>query len=104
MLFTHTDMLTLKKIFWYDFKIPKNLSWFLVCSIPLGLFLLGFKSFIKTIGLVGGVGLGIDGTLILLMYRNLLIKKGETKKTLLVFPLILIFVFGVIYELIYFLK
>jgi len=96
--------LTLKKIYWYDFKIPKNLSWFLVCFVPLGLFLLGFKSFIRTIGLVGGVSLGIDGILILLMYRSLLIKRGEAKKTLLVFPLILIFVFGAIYELIYFLK
>ncbi len=96
--------LTLKKIYWYDFKIPKNLSWFLVCFVPLALFLLGFKSFIRTIGLVGGVGLGIDGVLILLMYRSLLIKKGKAKKTLLVFPLILVLILGAIYELIYFLK
>jgi len=96
--------LTLKKILWYDFKMKKNLAWFLTCFIPLGLFVMGFKSFIYVIGLVGAVGIGIDGTLILLMYRKLMLKKGEIKKSLLVFPLIFVFAFGIIYELIYFLR
>jgi len=96
--------LTLKKILWYDFKMKKNLAWFLTCFIPLGLFIMGFKSFIYVIGLVGAVAIGIDGSLILLMYRNLMLKKGEIKKSLLVFPLIFVFVFGIIYELIYFFK
>jgi len=96
--------LTLKKILWYDFKMKKNLAWFLTCFIPLGLFIGGFKSFIYVIGLVGAVGIGIDGSLILLMYRKLMLKRGEIKKSLLVFPLIFVFVFGIIYELIYFLK
>jgi len=96
--------LTLKKILWYDFKVKKNLAWFLTCFVPLGLFILGFQSFIRVIGLVGAVAFGIDGTLILLMYRKLLLKRKEVKKSLLVFPLIFVFAFGIIYELIYFLK
>ena len=96
--------LTLKKILWYDFKMQKNLAWFLTCFVPLGLFILGFQSFISIIGLVGAIALGIDGALILLMYRKLLLKKGEIKKSLLVFPLIFVFAFGIIYELIYFLR
>ena len=96
--------LTLKKILWYDFKVKKNLAWFLTCFVPLGLFILGFQSFIRVIGLVGAVAFGIDGVLILLMYRKLLLKRKEMKKSLLVFPLIFVFAFGIIYELIYFLK
>ncbi len=96
--------LTLKKILWYDFKVEKNLAWFLTCFVPLGLYVLGFQSFIRVIGLVGAIALGIDGTLILLMYRKLLLKREEIKKSLLVFPLIFVFAFGIIYELIYFLK
>ncbi len=96
--------LTLKKILWYDFGFPKNLAWFLTCFVPLGLFILGFQSFIRVIGLVGAIALGIEGILILLMYRKLLLKREEIKKSLLVFPLIMIFVFGIIYELIYFFR
>jgi tyrosine-specific transport protein len=94
--------LTLKKILWYDFGFSKNMAWFLTCFVPLGFFALGFQSFISVIGLVGAIGLGIDGILILLMYRKLLLKRQRTKKSLLVFPLIFVFVFGIIYELIYF--
>lgn len=89
--------LTLKKTLWYDFKIPKNLAWGISCFIPLFLFLIGMKNFIQIIGFVGGVMLGIDGILILLMYRKL------TKKKF-VYPLILIFLVGIAYEIIYFLK
>lgn len=60
--------LTLKKVFWYDFKLPKNLAWLLACFGPLALFFLGLKDFITVIGLVGGVMLGIDGIIIILMH------------------------------------
>lgn len=92
--------LTLKRVFWYDLKIGKNVSWALTCFIPLILFLLGFKSFITVISLVGGALLGVDGILILLMYQ-----KTKSKRTLfLTLPLILIFVTGIIFEITNFLK
>jgi len=91
--------LTLKKIFWYDLKIGKNLAWVIACFTPLILFLIGIKNFIPVISMVGGVMLGIDGILILLMYQKI---KPERK--ILVSPLIIIFLLGIIYEIIYFSK
>lgn len=92
--------LTLRKVFWYDLKVEKNLAWALTCFIPLILFLAGIKSFIGVIGLVGGIMLGINGILILLMYQKIKAKKF----LFLTLPLILIFAFGIIHEIIYFLR
>jgi amino acid permease len=92
--------LTLKKTFWYDLKIPKNLSWLLTIFFPFLLYYLGFNNFISIIGFIGGILLAIDGILILLMYRKV---KGE-KSSILVYPLILVFLAGIIYQIIYSLK
>ncbi|XOB41713.1 MAG: aromatic amino acid transport family protein [Candidatus Nealsonbacteria bacterium] len=91
--------LTLKKVFWYDLKIGKNLAWVITCFLPLILFLIGIKSFIPVIALVGGIMLGIDGILILLMYQKI-----RPKRKFLIYPLVLIFLGGIIYEIIYFVK
>lgn len=90
--------LTLKKVFWYDLKVSKNISFALTCFVPLILFLIGVKSFIPVISFVGGVMLGIDGILILLMYKKI------KPKNLLIYPLILILLGGIVYETIYFIK
>jgi hypothetical protein len=60
----------LKKTFWYDFKINKNYSWFLVCFIPLAFFVLGFKNFISIIVLTGALMAAIGGTLIVLIHKK----------------------------------
>ena len=100
--------LTLKRVFWYDLKIGKNLAWALTCFPPLILFLLGLKSFITVISIAGGVMLGVEGILILLMYQKLVLIKTEGSKDkkswLLTLALILIFVAGFILQIIYFLK
>lgn len=93
--------LTLKKTLWYDLKIPRVLSWVIACFIPYLLFLLGFKDFIKVIGLVGGVLIALDGVLVLLMYRK--IKNSRTARSL-SYLLSLVFILGLIYEIIYFAK
>jgi len=93
-----TSGLTLKKVFSYDLKVKKEFAWALTCFVPLFLFFLGIKQFIPVISFVGGVMLGVDGILILLMYYKI------KKKTLVVYPLILIFVLGIIYEITYFFK
>ncbi len=90
--------LTLKKVFWYDLKIGRNASWLITCFTPLILFLIGIKQFIPVISFVGAIMLGIDGILILLMYRKI------RPKNLLVYPLVLILLVGIIYEIIYFLR
>ncbi|MDI6591845.1 MAG: aromatic amino acid transport family protein [Patescibacteria group bacterium] len=92
-----TLALTLKKVFWYDLKMKKNLAWAITCFFPLTLFLVGIKSFIPLITFIGGIMLGIDGILILLMYKKI------KPKNFLIYPLILIFLGGIIYEIIYFL-
>lgn len=92
--------LTLKKTFWYDLKIPKNLSWLLTIFFPFFLYYLGFNNFIGIIGFVGGIMLAIDGILILLMYRKI---KGK-KSNILVYPLVMVFLAGIIYQIIYSLK
>ncbi|MCX6759371.1 MAG: hypothetical protein NT012_02305 [Candidatus Nealsonbacteria bacterium] len=90
--------LTLKNVFWYDLKIGKNIAFAITCFIPLVLFLIGIKQFIPIISFVGGVMLGIDGILILLMYRKI------KPKQILVYPLFLILFGGIIYEIIYFIR
>ncbi|MBL7142535.1 MAG: hypothetical protein ISS83_02680 [Candidatus Pacebacteria bacterium] len=97
--------LTLKNVFHFDLKLGKTLSWTITCFCPLILFLIGIKSFITIIALIGGVMLGIEAILILLMRRKLYFKLKESSiKCLLIYPLILIFLVGIIYEIIYFVK
>ena len=62
------------------------------------LFLLGLNSFIGMISFVGGVLLGIDGIMILLMYKKIGGKKY------LIYPLSLVFLLGIVYEVVYFVK
>jgi len=87
----------LKEILWYDIKIPKNISWILACLPPMLLYAIGFKSFIGTVSFIGGIALALQGVLILLMYRK--IKNARFK--FLIYPLLLVFAIGIIYEIIY---
>lgn len=91
--------LTLKKMLCYDLKINKNIATLLTCGIPITLFLLGFNNFIGTISFVGCLLFGIDGILILLIYAK--IKK---RKQFWLFPFIVLFILGGIYEIISFLQ
>ena len=90
--------LLLKKVFIYDMGIKNFPAWIFTCFPPLILFLLGFNSFISLISFIGGVLLSIDGILILLMYKKIGGKK------IIIYPLMLVFVFGIIYSLVYFIK
>ncbi|MBU3934526.1 hypothetical protein KKC00_00960 [Patescibacteria group bacterium] len=92
--------LTLKKVFWYDLKIPHYFSWVLTCFLPFLLYILGFQDSIKIVGLVGGAMLALEAVLILLMYKK--IKQGKAR--FFVYPLIVVFLIGIIYEIIYFLR
>jgi tyrosine-specific transport protein len=89
--------LTLKKVFWYDLKFKRILSWAITCFLPLFLYLAGVKSFIAVIGVVGGIMLAVDGILILLMYKKL-----RPERKIFVYPLILLLLGGIIYSVIYF--
>lgn len=88
--------LTFKKVLAFDLKIKEWQALVIACFTPLVLFLLGMKSFVPLISFIGGFLLGIDGLLILLMYKKIGGKK------IIIYPLALIFILGIIYEIIYF--
>ena len=90
--------LTLKKIFWYDLRLNKNLAWVITTFTPLILFFFGINQFIQVISFVGGIMLGIEGILILLMYKKI------NPQSFLFLPLMTFFLVGILYEIIYFLK
>lgn len=95
--------LAVKKFFFCDFKIKHFLSWIITCFVPLIMFFIGVNSFIPLISFVGAVMLGIEGILIVLMYRKLHLRSSPKSKRIyfLVIPLLLIFFAGIIYEIIY---
>ena len=80
----------------YDMNIKEFPAWVFTCFVPLILFLLGFNSFLSLISFIGGVFLGINGIFILLIYNKIGGKK------ILMYPLALIFILGMIYEMYYF--
>lgn len=88
--------LNLKNVFRFDLKIKKHFAWAITCFVPLALFLAGIKQFIPVISFVGGVTLGFDGILILLMYKKI------HPKNIFIYPLALVFLGGIIYQIIYF--
>ena len=95
----------MKQIYMYDYKIKPFLSWALTVFIPLIIFLIGAKSFIKVIGITGAFAGGIDGILIVLMFWRAR-KYGERqpefklgKKHLIGFLLILVFIIGIINQI-----
>ena len=88
----------LKKMFMYDMGFKHHLAWALTCLVPLGLFILGFNSFILLISFIGGVFLGVNGIFILFMYGKI----GGSKKV--IYPLVIFFILGIIYEIVYFVK
>ena len=90
--------LTVKKILWYDLGIPRDISWAITCFFPFFLFWAGIEDFIGVIGVVGAVMIAVDAILILLMYEK--IKPHMVK--LVTYPLILLFILGIIYEAFYF--
>lgn len=100
--------LTLKNILRYDLGMNKNLAWFLACFIPLMLFIFGLKNFIVIISLTGGVFLGTDVILIIFSYLKAK-TEGDQKPAynlkipnFLIYSLILFFILGAVYKIIYF--
>ena len=62
--------LYLRNTFIYDLKLSKNLAALITCTLPLFLFLVGFRSFIATLGFVGTVVGVIEGIIIILIFKK----------------------------------
>jgi len=60
----------LTEVFHFDFRIHKLKAWLLVVVPPFLLFLAGMRTFVDVISLAGGVALGIEHIIIVLMYAK----------------------------------
>ncbi|MBM3206204.1 MAG: hypothetical protein FJZ43_01090 [Candidatus Staskawiczbacteria bacterium] len=90
--------LYLRKMFVYDLKINDKLASTIVCFTPIVLYFIGFNSFISIVSFIGGVMLGIEGILILLIYKKI------GGKSIIVYPLIILFLLGIIYSILFIAK
>jgi len=94
-----------KNTLFYDYKIPRWISASIACGLPLILFLIGFRSFIETIGFVGTIIGVIEGVVIVLIFKNIK-KLGDRKPeyslkipSILLYFLIAIFILGAVSQL-----
>mgnify|MGYP001608999032 FL=1 len=62
--------LALIETFRLDFKMKRFNSWALAVLIPFLLFLFGVRNFIEVIGLAGSVAIGVEGMLLVMMYKK----------------------------------
>jgi len=99
--------LALKDVYKLDYKLPNFWSWLLTMALPLIIFFLGARDFVKVINIVGAVGIGLNGVLHVLIYWAAR-KKGTRKPeyyipaglgNLIGIILIAIFIGGLIYAL-----
>lgn len=94
--------LTFKKVLWYDFKIPKNISWAIACFLPLGLFFVGFREFIDVIGVVGALSIGFEAVLTIFLYKAFLKRKKSGRINPLLYLLTIFFILGIAFQIYYF--
>jgi tyrosine-specific transport protein len=58
----------LKELFMFDFKLSRLNSWLLILIPPLLLFIFGLHNFIATLGIVGGLSMGISGSIMVVLF------------------------------------
>lgn len=93
--------LTLKKTFWYDIGLPKNISWLIVSLLPLSFFLLGFSQFIEIISLTGAIAIGSEAIIAVFLYKAFLEQKKKKFNPCLYF-VPLFFGLGIICQIFYY--
>lgn len=93
-----------KRTLYHDFKVPKNISWFIACFLPLSLYFLGARDFIKVIGFTGSVFIGIEAVIMVFLYRSFLKQRMFKKMNPLFYLLTAVFLTGIIIEAFYFLS
>jgi hypothetical protein len=94
--------LTAKKVLWYDFNVNKHVAGFAATGLPLVLFFFGLREFLDIIGLVGAYMLGVEGIMIVFLYKKFVEKMEKKRMSLLFYALIVLFVIGVGLETYYF--
>lgn len=97
----------LKQTFVWDHKLSPWFAQFLVISIPLLLFLLGLRSFIGILDLVGGLFIGVEAVLVVLIYWQAK-RRGELDASrynlhhlwLVLAPVLLVFTLATVFSII----
>ncbi|MBT6995617.1 amino acid permease [Candidatus Woesearchaeota archaeon] len=99
-----TLALAMKEIYMFDYNLKPKLSWALTVFVPLIIFLLGVKSFIKVVAITGSLVGGIEGILLILIYwkakkhGNRIPEFKLGKLHLIGLLLILLFIIGIAYQ------
>lgn len=70
--------LSVRRIFQYDYKFSRFKAWISTMIVPMVIFLLGARSFIAVVGIVGGVLVGIQCVVIIMAFWKS-IKNGGRK-------------------------
>lgn len=98
---------SLKDSLRWDYKVPNIPATLLVCGIPLIIFLLGMRSFIEAIDIVGGVFISLEMLILVLIYwraktlRHLKSSKYKLHYAwLLVVPLVIALTAGAVYSIV----
>ncbi|MEK7555587.1 MAG: aromatic amino acid transport family protein [Patescibacteria group bacterium] len=96
----------IKKSLEHDFRLSSLWAGLLVVIVPLLFYFLGFQNFLKLVGLVGGVFIGLEGILVILMWlkarktsvlgEEVIIKKLNP---VIVFILLAVFIGGAVYAI-----
>ncbi|MFA6296542.1 MAG: aromatic amino acid transport family protein [Patescibacteria group bacterium] len=99
--------MTMKDMFQFDYKIKNIWAWVITVTIPLIIFVLGARSFIAVIEIVGTVTGGLQGIMILRMFLKAK-KIGQLKPAyslrlpkFLIYILYIIFGGGIVYQIFY---
>lgn len=106
-----TLALALRWVLQYDYKINKFIAWFISCFIPLFLFLIGFRNFIKILSFTGSIAGGLQLILITIAAKKTEKMKNKYLKNfkvplnnIIIFLLLLIFILGIIHQIIFLFK
>ncbi|MDA2936383.1 amino acid permease [Patescibacteria group bacterium AH-259-L05] len=95
--------LTLKKIFSYDMRLNRFISWALACFAPFALYAFGLRNFIDVIGLTGAFFLGMEGIIVILIYRSFVRVRFQRRAGSYTYVLIALLLIGMITEVVHFL-
>jgi uncharacterized membrane protein (GlpM family) len=93
-----------REVFWWDFKLNKNLAWALACFIPFLIYLAGLRDITKVVSLTGALAGGILG--VVAIYLIVKVKQKCECESVIKnkigeitgFCLSLLFILGLIYE------
>ncbi len=94
----------------WDYKVNKFLSWSLACFVPYFMYLLGFKNLIEVISFAGAIAGGISAIVLIMIFiklrkeKNKLIMFKRKPNLVITSLLICMFIVGIIYEILVFLK